>query len=464
MSEPAMRAGGSVYAVPLPGQWLLHAPLHKTTALCDELLIADLAERPRLPAAAGRLGELCAALRRQPLVPPPARTGPLCPEFLGLVPTRACNMACRYCGFGSAPSGHPTMSEALAVQAVDWMGALVRAQGGLSLAVDFFGGEPMVAGHVVRAAVRRAQAIAGRYGMTTRFEVATNGCFGDALCRFVRENFDHVMLSLDGPPEIQDLHRPLHDGEGSSALVAHTARALGGGRASLCIRMCVTGESVRRLAADVAWVCRTFRPASVHVEPLRPTARSVRAGLTPPDAWLLVRAMHEAGRSAKAAGVRLVCASAQIDRLVTVFCPLGKDVPIVDAEGRVTACYLQAEDWQAAGLDLSLGRMEPGASAPAFREEAVDRVRALSRPPRECASCFSRWHCAGGCVVNMHGSGRKDAGDEFCIRTRLLCALALLEELGRPDLADKLLADREAMERLAWRRSDVVDIPWEAMP
>ena len=461
MCEMGAQDCNAIYAVPLPGHWLLHAPLHRTTALCDGRFLDDLAKLPQLPSASGRFGRLLGALSRRPLRPPAGRTGPLRPAFLGLVPTRGCNMACRYCGFGSAQSGHQTISEVLAGQAVEWMGEMARTAGDRGLAVDFFGGEPMAAARIVRAAVRRAQDVAGRSGLATRFELATNGCFGDDDRRFVRDNFDHVMLSLDGPQEIQDLHRPLRGGAGSFELVAETARALSGGRVELCIRMCATGESLARLASDIAWVCGAIRPASVHVEPLRPNVETAHAGFTPPDPWAFVRAMRDAGPAADAAGVRLICASAQVDRILDAFCPLGKDVPIIDAEGRVSACYMLAEDWKAVGLDLDLGSMDDGAAAPALDAGAVARVRGLSHPPADCETCFCRWHCAGGCLVNMYGRGRKSDGNEFCIRTRLQCALALLDTLGRGDLAGSLVKDQGAMERLALRNSDVVEGPRE---
>lgn len=449
-------------AVPVGGLWLLHAPLHGTTAICDPHVLEALATGLPPRVVGGKLGRLFDALGQPPARPAPERCGAPRPDFLGLVPTRACNMACRYCGFASEGPACPAMTEALAREAVEWMGQSARAQGSSQLAVDFFGGEPMVAGHVVRAAVDAAKRLAPRLGLQPRFELATNGCFGQPDQAFVQREFHHVMLSLDGPREVHDAHRLLRSGDGSFATVASTAAALAGGP-SLCIRMCVTRTTAPRLPADVEWVCRTFRPASVHVEPLRPTAASDEAGLVPPDPWTLAQSMHAASRVAAACGVQFVCASAQVRRILTAFCPVAKDVPILDPEGIISACYMLAEDWIESGLDLRLGRWSAQA-APAWDDTALARVRALARTPEACLNCFCRWHCAGGCLVQMHGSSRKDGGDAFCIRTRLLCALALLDSMGRTDLADGLAADRAAMERLALRRSDHLAEALEAQP
>lgn len=446
--------GASVFAVPVQGQWLLHAPLHRVTALCGERSFIDLLARPGAPLASGRLGPLQEVLRSTPPAAPAPCTGPLRPEFLGIIPTRACNMACRYCAFRCADEPHGIMSESLALNAVAWMAEQAKTHEPRRLTIDFFGGEPMVAPHLVKAVVRRAHELAAQSGLTTSFELATNGCFGDEDRRFVRDQIDNVVLSFDGPPEVHDLHRPLRNGHGSYEWVSATAAALSSGKTNLCIRVCVTQASVGRLAGDVEWFCRRFRPATVTVEPLRPGRESEQAGFEKPDPVEFARAVHRATRAARPYGVPVVYASAQIHRITAAFCPVAKDVPILTPEGNVHACYMMETDWRAAGLDLQIGHLEAGHSALAVDLAALTRVRNLSRVAPECKTCFCRWHCAGGCLVNMAGSRRKNGGDGFCIQTRILCALALLDHLGRCDLADALADDPTALDRLAVRDSD----------
>ena len=108
--------------------------------------------------------------------------------------------------------------------------------------------------------MHRARLVAGRNGLTPRFETATNGVVGEDLAVFLGDYFDSVVLSMDGFPSIHDRHRPLADGRGSFEAAARTAAIIGGGSASLCLRCCVSDQNVDRLPEIAAWFAETFSP------------------------------------------------------------------------------------------------------------------------------------------------------------------------------------------------------------
>jgi len=445
----------SCYAVPIFDQWLLHSPLQSISAVCGEGLLVALSENLSLKATE-KTHILMEALSQAPSPEPPSRTGSFCPEFLGLIPTRACNMACRYCMFGASDHAHTTMDTSLAVDAVEWMANLMVSHRKDCLAVDFFGGEPMTAPGVVNAVVKATHECAERYGLKHRIEMATNGYYNATLCDTVANNIDYVILSFDGPPDIHDLHRPIPGGQSSYEVVANSAKRLSRGPAQLTIRSCVTQASTKRLAENVEWFCKEFHPHSINVEPLRPTPLSSQAGLEPPDPWEFASAVHQATRQALAYGIPVIYASARIDRIRTAFCPLGKDVPIVSPDGQVNACYMQENDWQALGLDLYMGNWFQDKQPFSPDKEAIRRIRKLSQPDPICRSCFCYWHCAGGCRINLHNSRRKDELNPFCVQTRILSACRLLDHLGNRALADRLAKDRDAQMKLVRHPSDLL--------
>jgi len=119
----------------------------------------------------------------------------------------------------------------------------------------------------------------------------------------------------------------------------------------------------------------------------------------------------------------------------------------------VSACYLPEREWRARSLDLSLGRFSAGRGME-LDDDAVERTRkVVARRPR-CERCFCRWSCAGGCHVTHAHPGCREERDDFCAQTRIITACELLEDLGACDVADRLLASRPEMERMARRRSD----------
>jgi len=432
-----------VFVVPVCEEWLVYAPLERVTAAANSAAVAELSR--------GEPSRLREALAGTTEAEPRPREGPVDPQFFGIVPTRACNLACVYCGFGSSPCAE-RMAPQLAVAGVNWMAGHAARRGRTTLDVHFFGGEPFTAFAVVEAAVERTRSAAAEKGLATHLEVATNGVYSEERARFAGEAFDKVVLSVDGFAEAHDCHRPFPGGSGSFNQVARTARVLSRSRAELCLRICVAGDNVEDLPESVAWLCEEFHPSSIDFETLQPTPESERAGLRPPDPYVFSVRFLEARRAAVERGVDAIYAAALTEKPRLSFCPVGNDTLILHPDGRLSACYLPESDWQARGMDLDLGRLVEGEMelAPA----AVERVRTLVAEKPRCDACFCRWSCAGGCHVNHSYPGCSGAYGSFCIQTRILTACSLLCGLGLTSLADELAGSRESMERLALWPSD----------
>ncbi|MHB0875956.1 MAG: radical SAM protein, partial [Anaerolineae bacterium] len=393
-----------------------------------------------------------------PVAPPLPPTGPLAPAFLGLLPTRSCNLACRYCGFGRSGADQRHMRLDTAAAALEWYFGLLthagRARVGSAdrpASVHFFGGEPFVAAEVVDFVVPYARRLAAERGMLVQFEAATNGVYPARRAEWVADHIDTVMLSLDGPEDIHDWHRPDHDGGGSFERVMASARILSAGPTDLCLRACVTGDTATRMEQTAAWFCDELRPGAVCFETLQPTEDSARAGLLPPDPWQFAAGFLRAAQLLRRQGVRPVYATADIGARQVSFCCPASDVPVISPDGSIAACYLLERDWQAAGLDLSLGLVRPDGGVTVERE-AVERARALNVLARPgCARCFCRWHCAGGCHVNHPPTATYD---RLCIQTRVIALGHLLDSLGRSDLAADLLDRTAALEQAVLQPSD----------
>jgi uncharacterized protein len=444
---------GKGCAVPLSDRWVVYDPLRGVSALVNEEAVkAVLAADPK--SDLDPVSELADALKAEPAPAPAPRSGSLRADFLGLIPTRTCNLACQYCDFNAAGSVGE-MSLDLASAAVSWMARHVAETGGKILEVQFFGGEPFAAPDVVETAVHCARQRAFPLGLQTRFEATTNGCFGERQRAFVADYFHSIMLSCDGPEDVHNLHRPGKDGQGSFATVAKTARALSDSPVELCLRACVTDQTVDRLEEIVEWFLKNFRPSLICVEPLKPTDDSTAAGLRPPDPWAFAAHYWRARAIAAARGVETVYAAASIQEVRHTFCPVARDTVIVSPDGRIGACYLPEATWIRAGLDLNFGRITPSGEM-RIDEDALERIRNLSRLPARCRRCLAQWHCAGGCHVCQSSPGCGDDYNDFCLQTRLILVFQLLEELGCADQAASLMEDRGRMERLARHPSDLL--------
>ncbi|MFP4475866.1 MAG: radical SAM protein [Desulfatibacillaceae bacterium] len=432
-------ANSDMYAVPVGRDRLVVSPLRGVAILAN----AEVVERIRR-GGPGVAEVVETALLAKPAPEPPARrSGPVDPLFVGLIPTRGCNLSCAYCDFGAdgADAGE-AMDPVIAVRAVDWAIHCAKGMGRDGFEIHFFGGEPFCAPEAVEAAVHRARVAGGRESLVPRLQATTNGAYGEGWAEFAGDYLDGVVLSLDGDRDVHDLHR-----SNSHAAAWRTAKILSRSRTDFCVRMCVSQKSVHRLPEMAGTIARDLAPRVLDVEALVRNERAARAGLLPPDPFLFATNAWLALGAARRMGVEAVVASADVRHPRASFCPVGQDALIVRPGGAVSGCYLPPEQWRARGMDMDVGWMTPGGIHLVMAALEAQRSLPLDKP--RCGRCFCRHTCAGGCHVNQTFPGCGTGYTDFCLRTRVLSACEYLSAMGMADAARALVEDRGAMEALA---------------
>jgi uncharacterized protein len=423
------------FITPILDRYLLYAPLQRFAMILE----SDELERLKVTCDAGldQVDEPGASI-----VPPPAilASSPRVdhgtiksPLFLGLITTRKCNMGCKYCDFVAPVASRAVMKPEMARAAVDAYLRILAENKIIEGQIQFFGGEPFFQNAVVEFVHAYAREKSKRSGISLRFSVTTNGLMAERRAMWVADNFDTVVLSLDGAA-YQDLQRPLINGSGSYNFIHKTAQILSEGKANLIIRVCVTSESVMHLPALALDLANAYVLNAVCFEPLTESNLSQANCLFPPDPVRFARQFCLAEDILAPCGIETVVSGTDISSLERGFCPVGQDALIFSPEGDVSACYLMESDWVRAGLDLKFGKLgnEPGDFY--LDLEKIESLRRLARNPAPlCDTCLCRYHCAGGCHVN-HASIRKtNQYDSVCIRTRLVTVGKLLRQMGKLD-------------------------------
>ena len=354
------------------------------------------------------------------------------------------------------------MSPEIAVSAVDWMAKKLVESGRTIFQIHFFGGEPFVAPEIIDIVVHRVRYLSEKHGLTPYFDASTNGIFNEKRCQFIGDYFGGIVLSFDGFKKYHDKNRPAFKGKPTFELVAKTAKRLSEMPLDLCLRVCITQDSVEEMEAITRWMATTFKPAVINFEPLTPGGLAMKAGLKTPDPYLFGINCLKAYQAGKELGIKVVYSAAETNQNRISFCPVGTDALIVALDGRASACYLLEEDWKIRDLDMNLGWVKPEGTVD-IDFDALYRIRSLPTKKPRCQSCFCQWSCAGGCHVNETYPGATQAYNDFCIQTRITTAGLLLQELGDDQLVKEFLNDQQALEAVANHISDVVDIkPFKA--
>ena len=138
-----------------------------------------------------------------------------------------CNLRCKYCfaSTGDFGQGRKIMPPEIAKKAIDFV--IARSGVRHNIEVDFFGGEPLMAWDSVTQTVDYARSLEEKYNKKFRFTITTNGLLLDEDKRkYINENMDNCVLSLDGRREVNDEFRKTVAGTGSYDTIVPKFKAL----------------------------------------------------------------------------------------------------------------------------------------------------------------------------------------------------------------------------------------------
>ena len=138
-----------------------------------------------------------------------------------------CNLRCKYCfaSTGDFGQGRKIMPPEIAKKAIDFV--IARSGVRHNIEVDFFGGEPLMAWDTVTQTVDYARSLEEKHNKKFRFTITTNGLLLDEDKRkYINENMDNCVLSLDGRREVNDEFRKTVAGTGSYDTIVPKFKAL----------------------------------------------------------------------------------------------------------------------------------------------------------------------------------------------------------------------------------------------
>ncbi len=328
---------------------------------------------------------------------------------LCLFVTQSCNLDCVYCyGDGGAYGAGGNMDEATAFQAVDW---LLEQSGKMKqIHIGFFGGEPFLRFPLMKAIVEYARKRAKERNKEVSFHATSNATlFDDEVIDFIKEEAISVLVSFDGPKEIQDAQRPYANGGGGSydttmpkikKLLAAVPKTPG--------HAVLVGDTDPKIVKDalleIGFIEISLIPASVSLftknQDTKKQARDTQ------------QIMQELERQAKAwmdciqsrdveALKQLSSKSELFQAIITLLhnskrrhaCGAGLGMMAVSSIGNVYLChrFVGQEEYRLGSIfDKQINRKD--------YQESSTISNAI------CSACFAKYYCAGGCKHDNAGS------------------------------------------------------------
>ncbi|MBQ4573834.1 MAG: thioether cross-link-forming SCIFF peptide maturase [Clostridia bacterium] len=351
-----------------------------------------------------------------------------------------CNLNCSYC-FASQGKYHgdrAMMSFEVGKRALDFL--IENSGSRTNLEVDFFGGEPLMNFDVVKQMVAYARSIEKEHGKNFRFTLTTNGMLiDDDVIDFANREMSNVVLSLDGRKEIHDRYRVDYAGNGSWEKIVPKFRKL-----------------VEARGGKNYYMRGTF----THANPdfLEDIKQMLDLGFNELSMEPVVSAPGDEGELTKE---DLPILFEQYEKLAELMIKREREgkpftfyhymIDLTDGPciyKRISGCgsgteYMAVTPWgdlypchQFVGEErFKLGNIWDGVTNPEVREEFAS-CNVYAKP--ECADCWAKLYCSGGCAANAyHATGSVTGIYEYgceLFRKRMECAIMVAAARALGDL------------------------------
>jgi uncharacterized protein len=285
------------------------------------------------------------------------------------------------------------------------------------------GGEPVLGWTVLQ----EATAYARTKSLPCHVSMVSNGAWSVSQRDWILHHLDGLSLSFDGQPETQNRQRPFSSGLGSFRAVLPNIRALDRAGFPYGFRMTATAPWRRSLADDVRFVCTETGCQAMQVEPAFNARRGEHQGPTQAEAEAFAAGFLEAFEAAAQAGRQLTYSGARPWLLTRTFCTAPYGALIVNAAGKLVACYEITRDEHPLAEMSTVGRVVDAQVI--VDEPARDALLGcLDKRNAQCRECFCYWHCAGDCYTRALTAGAGDAQSPSprCAMNRQITAGILL--------------------------------------
>ena len=342
-----------------------------------------------------------------------------------------CNLNCSYCfaSQGKYQGDRAVMSFEVGKRAFDFL--IENSGTRRNLEVDFFGGEPLMNWDVVKQLVAYARSIEKEHNKNFRFTLTTNGLLiDDEVIDFLNKEMSNVVLSLDGRREVHDLFRKDYAGNGSYERIVPKFKRLveARGGKDYYVRGTFTHNNVDFTNDILHMADLGFTELSMEPVVCAPTDPCALTKEDMPKIFEQYEILAKEMIKRKKEGRPFTFYHYMLDlkngpciyKRITG-CGSGTEYMAVTPWGELFPCHQFVGDPK-----YSLGNIYDGITNTAIQDE-FRSCNAYARP--ECADCWARLYCSGGCAANAyHATGSINGVYEYgceLFKKRIECAVMM---------------------------------------
>jgi uncharacterized protein len=315
-----------------------------------------------------------------------------------------CNLRCTYCfaSQGDFNGDRDLMPLEVGKKAFDFL--VTQSKNRHNLEVDFFGGEPLMNFQVVKNLVAYGRSLEKEYNKRFNFTMTTNAVLlNDENMRWIDDNMNNVVLSLDGRKAVNDHMRKTVSGGGSFDVIIENIKKMAALREASGKEYYVRGTYTKNnldFGKDVEFLAKQgFR--SVSVEPVV-TDETKNYAILEGDVDRIKAeydrlALAYLDKEAKGLDYLFYHFMVNLDAGPCVYkrisgCGAGRDYVAVTPQGTIYPCHQFVGN-----ADFIMGNVNDGITNPQIKDTFMG-ANLLKK--EACRDCWCRYFCGGGCHAN----------------------------------------------------------------
>lgn len=313
-----------------------------------------------------------------------------------------CNLRCEYCFAAQGDFGHgrKLMSFEVGKAAIDFL--IKHSANRHNLELDFFGGEPLMNFDVVKQVVEYARSVEKEHNKNFRFTITTNGVLlDDDSIDFINREMSNVVLSLDGRKEVNDRLRPTVNKKGSYDIIVPKYQKLVEARGDKEYYVRGTFTKYNLDFADDVMHLNELGFDQISVEPVV-TDPELPYALTEKDLPAIAEEYEKLSkllieRKKNGTGFNFFHFMIDLDQGPCAIkrlrgCSCGNEYVAVTPEGDIYPChqFVGMDEWKMGSVLDDSVNIE--------MKKMFSKANIYSK--EECADCWAKFYCSGGCNAN----------------------------------------------------------------
>lgn len=334
-----------------------------------------------------------------------------------------CNLKCTYCAAGGDGTyGLPSKNISIEKTYKQLTYFISQLDQGSTFYISLIGGEPLLHPNTIKLIYDYALSESLAHDITPIIKIVTNGTLIEKNIALLRSMKVQLLISIDGPQQVNDYLRPSKDGSSSTEEILKGITELNKNRGNIIsIELSsITVEGNEDLISNYHFL------NSLNTDYIDFIFANEEKSLEVQKAYIsqlqsIAAIAWEQGKEKALRRIKLFDHYFNVldsQKKIHNHCGAGKTYLMIDAKNRLYSCVWDANDPKTSvGQDITINTK-------------IDRNHSKSLIEiNNCHSCWAKYLCGGGCMYinQIHSNGDKHKKSSlFCERTRSLISTAIM--------------------------------------